>query len=92
MKLNPLPIEKGIPIPPPKRDGRAGRYGAYRSYPWKAMEVGDSFAVRFTEDAMRAQTRMNGVLQDRRKRHPERYTCRVVVERRRKVIRVWRTA
>ena len=87
-----IKVDKGIPMPAAKRDGRAGRYGRHRSYPWAAMEIGDSFAIPIEEDSIRAQTRMNGVVSDRQKRHPERYATRVVEERRHQVVRVWRTA
>lgn len=30
-------IDKGIPLPPPAKGGRNGKY------PWREMEVGDSF-------------------------------------------------
>lgn len=85
-------IDKGIPIPPVKRDGRKGRYGKYRRYPWAAMDVGDSFAIPIAEDAVRAQGRMSGVLMDRRRRYPERFTVRVVEENGGRFIRVWRVS
>lgn len=36
-------IDKGIPLPPRRRGGGAGRTGRAPIYPWREMEIGDSF-------------------------------------------------
>lgn len=86
-------VEKGFPLPPKRRAPRSGHYGAYLVYPWRDMEVGDSFAVPIEGDSVRAQAKMTGATSDRSRRYPElRYATRVLIEDGRDVIRVWRTA
>jgi hypothetical protein len=42
-----IPIDKGIPIPPPNRTGRPRGKG--RKYPIPYMNIGDSFLIRDTD-------------------------------------------
>ena len=73
-------IDKGIPIPESR--GRGGI-----SYPWKQMEVGDSFLLRDPK-----LSRGSNISQANRLYAPKRFTTRVINEGGRRVRRVWRVA
>lgn len=49
--MSTIPIEQGVPIP-----SRAGmpRSGPKPKYPWRSMQIGDSFAVPYAPNLYRA--------------------------------------
>lgn len=86
MKTHVIPkitqVDKNVPIPPPQ-DRRNIKY------PYKQLEVNDSFAVPIKEKRD-IYTVMCGV-HVRNKRHPDKqFTSRVVTENNKKCVRVWR--
>ena len=70
-------IEKGIPVPPPKRELRSGVYAVLRS-----LDVGDSFVARGKQDSVRGMACMAG------KKYGRKFATRVVEGG----VRVWRVA
>lgn len=78
-------LESGIPIPPVRSIQRKAR--TRETALLVAMGAGDSFAVD-SDERKRMETRMRvwG------KKLGRRYTGRTVVERGRRVFRIWRTA
>lgn len=55
-----VPIDKGIPIPPPAtRNGPVG-------YPWRELEIGDSFLYNATKTSAQSLASTMGKLLDRR--------------------------
>lgn len=74
-------IEKGIPIP---RDPFYREYAA--KYPWRQMEVGDSFAIPIEE-----KERIRYAIVQARKRNPEyKFVTRTLPFE--GLIRIWRVA
>ena len=74
------PIERGIPVPPPSNPGRPSLY------PFKAMQVGDSFFAPTIRHSIRRNAYNHGV------RLGTQYTTRFVTEKGVKGTRVWRIA
>lgn len=78
-------IEKGIPIPLRERGG-----GRPWGWPFREMEIGDSFATPFKdgETSTRALRRVDYIYAGRRL--GRKYTGRTLVENGVRVVRVWR--
>ena len=77
-------IEKNIAVPPmPNR-------GPYNIYPWKEMEVGDSFLLvpKDGESLRGLMRRINPQALNAKKRLGRTFTCRTVENG----VRVWRVA
>lgn len=75
-----MKVEKGIDIPP----SGAGRISAY---PFKGMEVGDSFLVPYDGEEPRAVLlRVSSSCGARKRNHGEQYSCRSLEDG----VRVWR--
>lgn len=72
---NGIKIDKSVPIP--KHADRNGKY------PWREMEIGDSFVVSSAGDKLPSAASWAG------KRHGLRFTCRKIDEN---TTRVWRIA
>lgn len=72
-------IEKGVPLPAPA--------GARNKYPWRTMEVGDSFFV-----ANISTGGFGGTLAGAAARSGHRFTQRTVTENGVRGVRVWRIA
>ena len=72
-----MKIEKGVPLP--TNDAK---------YPFAKMEVGDSFAV--TLDDKKTSSRVSTYAHIGGKRLGMKFVVRTVVEKGRKMIRVWR--
>lgn len=75
-----IKIEKGIPIPPPTSQGNV-------KYPWREMEVGDSFFVsaKTPKDCSRMQS---GFGASWKRFKPMKFTSRI--ENEGAGVRVWR--
>lgn len=73
-------IEKGVPIP-------ARKFGSGRTpkYPWRAMEVGDSFFVQ-SDNPKQTQQAITSTACNRRSHYGSRFTVRQVEGG----VRVWR--
>jgi hypothetical protein len=74
-------IDKGIPLP---SRGESNRRGAGSKYPWRSMEVGDSFLIP-SDDPKKLQRRM---YQNYRRYKPMKFETRMVEGG----VRIWRTA
>ena len=75
-------IDRGIPMPPPCR-------GAAAKYPWREMEVGESFFVEASaKDAVVIRSRVRSAGYSQRLAHGTRFTVRTVEGG----VRVWRIA
>lgn len=76
-------IEKGIPVPAP-------HCGRPRKYPWRDIEVGESFFIPCDKESRnRVQCSMLGMCR-RSRANGKRFTTRSVVEQGKSGIRVWR--
>ena len=82
MEVSDFPLETGIPMP----DGGAD-YTRYK-YPWRQMQVGDSFFIPAASDKKRKLYGIKSVMFYQHNRHPEHFEARVVDGG----VRVWRTA
>jgi len=84
-----LPVEKGIPIPPLKRGGRP-RGSKQVNFPWREMEVGDSFLIPGRTHLHNATPRRSAVAAGKAVKGIEErsYTSRLMPEG----VRVWRTS
>lgn len=86
-----ITVDKGVPLPPPKRPGRPPW-----KYPFATMKDGDSFAedpdpvVGARKHIQRLVTAGNEWA--KRNKQPMRFTAREVEEKGRKKIRCWATA
>lgn len=81
-------IEKGVPLPPRRTGAGSGRPAVY---PWREMEVGDSFAVPFGDrSARKALVSMTRSASDARRRigGGVRFSCRTEGD----CVRIWRVA
>jgi len=81
------PIEHGIPLPDPVKTER--KIGVTH-YPWREMEVGDSFLVPYDgEPGTAVQNRVNATATHYRKRYAitQRHTTRQTPDG----VRCWRT-
>lgn len=87
-----IPIDRGIPLPPPTMV--LGYRAARRpyAYPWTEMEVGDSFVYPESINIHCTQRKAWSNVRYRHDRWPERYAARTVDEDGRRVVRVWRIA
>ena len=72
-------IEKGVPIPESRGGGRG-------KYPFREMEIGDSFFV-----AGKSTAKFSAHVHHHRKRHGLKFTTRTVTEDGVKGVRIWRT-
>lgn len=86
VKLIPIPIEHNIPIPPIQyKLGKKEEGPKKYAYPWKFMEIGDSFLMPFTVATRRdVGARISGAT--------ARYQCRYVYRTTDKGYRVWRVS
>lgn len=73
-------IERGIPVPQP-RGGRA-------KYPWRDMQVGDSFYIEASSDKRRAQRAVSNCAVSAGRRIGAKFSTRFVDGG----IRVWRVS
>ena len=80
MEVSDFSLETGIPMPDGPQDNR------YK-YPWRQMQVGDSFFVPVTGDKKRKLYAMKSVIFYQHEKHPEHFEVRVVDGG----VRVWRT-
>jgi hypothetical protein len=71
-------IEKGIPIPPPSKNG-----GSLEKWPFRHLEIGDSFVMEGKENNVRSQVTRKSTQLSRS------FTVRKVGPNQ---FRVWRTA
>jgi hypothetical protein len=74
-------VERGVPIPPERLPGR------FPVYPWRDMEIGDSFAVDRARDRQ-----VRSVAWGWGKRHGQKFTVARVVEDGIEKVRCWRIA
>ena len=81
MRYPDFPIESGVPMPEDER--RNERY----KYPWRFMEVGDSFFVPAAPDLNLKLHRLRALITYQHRKHPEHFEVRVVDGG----VRVWRT-
>ena len=81
MRYPDFPVESGVPMPQKK-----GRYDRYK-YPWRIMEVGDSFFVPGAQDLDLKLHRVRALISYQHSKHPEYFEVRVVDGG----VRVWRT-
>lgn len=72
-----IKIESGIPLPKPTHKGGTNK----RVYPFEDMNVGDSFEI-----PLKKWMTFKSLINNRHKRHPERYTVRKVDN----IVRCWR--
>ena len=77
-------IEQGVPIP--SRDDMP-RSGPKPKYPWRSMQVGDSFAVPYAPNLYRAIRR---AAENQRQTSGTRFRVLAVEEGDEKRIRAWR--
>lgn len=71
-------IEKGVSLPPTRGQGTGG---APSKYPFKEMEVGDSFAAPLSE-----RRRVASAASAHKRRHGGQFTARTLEDE----VRVWR--
>jgi len=83
MEVSDFPVETGVPIPDSPQDGRC-KY----KYPWRQMNVGDSFFIAAADDARRKLARIRSLMYYHNNKYPEHFEGRVVDGG----VRVWRTA
>lgn len=84
-----LPIERGVPIPPPRCKEGGKRKGGKRVYPWREMKPGDSFFVAVEPSSVnRIQSQLSTIGAHQRDWTGKSYTTRIVEGG----VRVWRTA
>jgi hypothetical protein len=76
-----ITIDRDIPIPSNYQVGQPAKY------PFRAMEIGDSFFVAGKKTGM-----ISGSIQGHRKRYGGRFVTRTVVEDGVMGVRVWRAA
>lgn len=79
-------VDRGIPMPSYNREG-----GRPAKWPWRRMEIGDSFVMREHVDRLSTvsvSTRITGA----QKATGRKFSQRKVEENGKLVIRVWRTA
>jgi len=81
MEVSDFPLETGVPMPQGGPD-----YSRYK-YPWRQMQVGDSFFVPVTGNKKRKLYAMKSVIFYQHEKHPEHFEVRVVDGG----VRVWRT-
>ena len=88
MRFPDFPVESGVPMPEDKQ-----RYDRYK-YPWRVMEVGDSFFVPAAPDlngdlphSYLKLHRLRALISYQHRKHPEHFEVRVVDGG----VRVWRT-
>lgn len=79
MRYPDFPVESGVPMPKEK--------GRYCKYPWRVMEVGDSFFVPGAPDLNLKLHRVRALISYQHSKHPEIFEVRVVDGG----VRVWRT-
>ena len=79
MRYPDFPVESGVPMPKEK--------GRYCKYPWRVMEVGDSFFVPGAPDLDLKLHRVRALVSYQHSKHPEYFEVRVVDGG----VRVWRT-
>ena len=79
MRYPDFPVESGVPMPKEK--------GRYCKYPWRVMEVGDSFFVPGAPDLDLKLHRVRALISYQHSKHPEYFEVRVVDGG----VRVWRT-
>lgn len=77
--MSEIKIEKGVPIPAPSRREYVSKY------PWRRLEVGDSF---FAADKLISSMGIDNM----RKKSGFNFTARTVTENGVKGVRVWRIA
>ena len=72
-----FPVEKGIPIPPIRRNGGTPG-GGEPKYPWPLMEVGDSFFVptNSREEAILMNLKIGSSATTFMKKHGVKFTAR----------------
>lgn len=81
-----MKIDKNIPIPN-VCENRQGANG-YSKYPWRDLEVGDSFAVPFLTPKSQSRITALAAYQSRARGH--KYVTRVTNEAGKKMVRLWR--
>jgi len=81
MEFSDFPLETGVPMPQGGPD-----YSRYK-YPWRQMQVGDSFFVPVTGNKKSKLYAMKSVIFYQHEKHPEHFEVRVVDGG----VRVWRT-
>lgn len=86
-----IQVDKGVPMPPHRPMGRpTGGCGKHR-YPWRTMQIGDSFVYpgeTYIEAYLRAYRATHG----RKTYDPHQYEIRTVDTPEGKVVRIWRIA
>lgn len=75
--MSEIKVDKGVAIPRPRN-----------KYPWENMRVGDSFAIEIKDEAQAAHIRTAAYYRSQVSK--EHFVTRVLEERGRTVIRVWR--
>lgn len=89
----PLPIDKGIPMPPFRGGNPAGTAWLKTiTYPWRQMEVGDSFRMPAHLDVRTARAMAAAAMAWPSKRGYGRYQIRTYDDNGERIVRVWRTA
>lgn len=90
-----IKIETGIPLPPVRNPGSSGRRSRHRKYPWRTMEIGDSFLFPLDgRDPQRAMSLAASNYNSAPIRETgRRFAARILVKRNgERVVRVWRVA
>ena len=82
MEVSDFPVETGIPMPDGRQDSRYN----YK-YPWRQMNVGDSFFIAAADDKRRKLARIRSVMFYHNNKYPEQFEARIVDAG----VRVWRT-
>jgi len=80
MRYPDFPVESGVPMPEDEK-----RYDRYK-YPWRVMEVGDSFFVSAASETGSPPPkalavylhRMKALITYQRSKYPERFEARIV--------------
>ena len=81
MEFSDFPLETGVPMPQGGSD-----YSRYK-YPWRQMQVGDSFFIDAADDKRRKLARIRAVMFYHNNKYPEQFEARIVDAG----VRVWRT-
>ena len=81
MEFSDFPVEFGVPMPEEER-----RYDRHK-YPWRVMEVGNSFFVPSAPKGIKTLHRLRALISYQHSRHPEHFEARGVDGG----VRVWRT-
>ncbi|MFO1080830.1 MAG: hypothetical protein U1E23_09420 [Reyranellaceae bacterium] len=84
--MSEIRVDKGVHLPPP-----AGGPGRPAKYPWRMLQIGDSF-VWGPAEGHSSRVKASGLASKMAEKLGAKFTTRAIEENGRKVIRIWRVA